>query len=395
MTSRVVILFRYIPQYRREFYELLRERLAKEDIELSLVYGDPGKSDAKKNDAVEIVWGKKIKNKIIPIAGKDFYWQPVLGIVQDGDLVILEQATRMLVNYPLLVMGKLGKIQTAFWAHGRNFQEETATFLGEWIKRRYSLLVNWWFAYNRLSADVVARLGFPRERITCVQNTLNSRVLYDALQSATSEDKERYRRDIGIEGQHVGLYIGSMYKEKRIEYLLEACEWIRHKLPDFEMIFVGSGVDDILVKEKSKEQPWIHYAGSKFDLDKIPYFSCAQMLLIPGAVGLVVLDSFASGIPLITCENANHGPEIAYLEDGVNGIVTRGINGPEEYAKTVVNLFSNPSRYARLVKGCDTARREYTIENMVDRFAEGVCLALNDAARSNGARNKGLSITRE
>jgi exopolysaccharide biosynthesis WecB/TagA/CpsF family protein len=35
--------------------------------------------------------------------------------------------------------------------------------------------VDWWFAYNDLSAGIVRSLGYPEERITSVQNAIDTR----------------------------------------------------------------------------------------------------------------------------------------------------------------------------------------------------------------------------
>ena len=42
--------------------------------------------------------------------------------------------------------------------------------------------------------------------------------------------------------------------------------------------------------------------------------------LLPGAVGLGVLDSFAFDVPLVTVDLPYHGPEIDYVRDGENGV---------------------------------------------------------------------------
>ena len=57
-------------------------------------------------------------------------------------------------------------------------------------------------------------------------------------------------------------------------------------MPDFEMLFVGSGPDRTWVEEAVARNPWMHYVGPVFDDDKVPYFRLAKLALMPGRVGL-------------------------------------------------------------------------------------------------------------
>jgi len=56
----VAVLYEYVPQYRRRFFELLRDRLTERDVDFVLVYGDPRPEDVGKGDAVELPWGTKV-----------------------------------------------------------------------------------------------------------------------------------------------------------------------------------------------------------------------------------------------------------------------------------------------------------------------------------------------
>ena len=51
-TRRVAIIYKSMPQYRRRFFELLRDSLSGEAIDLQLIYGQPGAKDAAKKDTV-------------------------------------------------------------------------------------------------------------------------------------------------------------------------------------------------------------------------------------------------------------------------------------------------------------------------------------------------------
>jgi glycosyltransferase involved in cell wall biosynthesis len=97
---------------------------------------------------------------------------------------------------------------------------------------------------------------------------------------------------------------------------------------------------------------------------------------MPGLIGLGILDTFALETPLITTDVPIHSPEIEYLQSGVNGVMVEDSMNPRSYANAVVHLLENEEMRQKLISGCQSARNMYTIENMVERFAQGVIKAL-------------------
>jgi glycosyltransferase involved in cell wall biosynthesis len=377
--GRAVIVLRYVTHYRVPFLEGLRDELTRRGIELVLIAGAPEAGDGadSKEHTVDVPWAQHVRNRWIRVGDTRLLWQPIRHLLRPGDLVISDQASTLLVNYVLLVRQLLGRQRMALWGHGRNFQARTASRVGEAVKRLVSRRVHWWFAYNRLAAEVVRDLGFPADRITDVQNAIDTRSLSRAAEDLRPEALEAVRTELGLTGRHIGVYIGGMYAEKRLPLLIDACDRIRAEFDDFEMIFIGKGPDADVVRAAASSRSWLHHVGVKVGAARVPYLAGAQVLLMPGLVGLAVLDAFAVGTPLVTTSDAEHSPEIAYLEDGVNGLVVPGAPVTAAvYADAVVALLRDPERLAGLTAGARAARDRYTIEEMVRRFADGVESAL-------------------
>jgi len=101
------------------------------------------------------------------------------------------------------------------------------------------------------------------------------------------------------------------------------------------------------------------------------------LLLMPGGVGLVILDSFAIGVPMVTTDTPLHGPEIEYLKLGENGLLVECGDSVEVYANEVVRLLENNSFRERLAICALADGQEYTVENMAKRFADGIRSALD------------------
>ena len=100
------------------------------------------------------------------------------------------------------------------------------------------------------------------------------------------------------------------------------------------------------------------------------------MQLMPGLVGLSIVDSFVTGVPLFTTIGALHSPEIAYLRNGFNGVATE--NNVTAYSDAVVHYLRNPDSLALLQKGCDESASRYTLKNMVSNFVDGIVKCVSD-----------------
>jgi len=173
------------------------------------------------------------------------------------------------------------------------------------------------------------------------------------------------------------VYTGRFFERKRIRFLMEACHEIRRSVPDFHMIWIGNGPLEDFVKEQSEMHTWIHFVGVKDDTEKVPYWVISKLLLMPGAVGLVVLDAFALGVPMVTTDIPNHGPEIDYLKDGENGVIVSPGDSLSAYAEAVVDLLTDETRYIRMRSMALAECEHYSAEKMAANFAEGIEASLS------------------
>jgi len=172
----------------------------------------------------------------------------------------------------------------------------------------------------------------------------------------------------------VGLFIGSLYPDKRIGFLLQAAQAIRQRVPGFRLLVVGSGPLAGEVRAAAAQWPWVHALGARTGRDKALCLRSAQLMLNPGLVGLGILDSFVSGVPMVTTDCHLHSPEVAYLRSGVNGVMTE--NTLDAFVGACARLLCSPEEHARLAGAALADASRYTIENMAERFATGISAAL-------------------
>jgi glycosyltransferase involved in cell wall biosynthesis len=281
----------------------------------------------------------------------------------------------LLANYPWLFGWGPKRTRVAYWGHGRNFQSNAPEGWRERWKQRMLTSVDWWFAYTDMSADLVAEAGFPRDRMTVLNNAIDNQAFSADLASISDDEVRALRASIGAaEGACVGLYCGSLYPDKRLGLMVEACERVVARHPEFRMVIVGDGPSRAEL-EPVMNKPWFHWAGVRKGREKAAWFRAAQLFLNPGLVGLHILDSFVAGAPMITTDDAKHSPEVCYLKNGVNGLITAG--NAEAYGAAVLGLVEDVPRREALAAQARRDAEHYTLDAMVRNFADGMaaCVA--------------------
>jgi glycosyltransferase involved in cell wall biosynthesis len=230
--NRVLIIYKFLPHYRVDFYNGLRQKLSEQGVVLDLIYGKMKNQDSMKKDEVDISWAQFIPYKTVKFLGGELIYQPYRKYLKDYDLVIVESANKLLLNYYLIYARHFNKFKLAFWGHGRNMQDHE----NSWANRfKYLFLdkCDWWFAYTEGVKEFVAEKGFPKEKITAVQNAIDTRFLQQTYREISREETESIKQQLGIQGEQVGLYCSGMYPEKRLDFLIESCLNVKKSRPRF------------------------------------------------------------------------------------------------------------------------------------------------------------------
>ena len=374
---RVCIVQAVAKHYRLPFFDGLYRRLKEQGVSLQVVYSDPNAIEALRHDTVDLPpeYGHKVR--AFWFMNWHVLYQPVLRTALTSDLVIVEQSSKYVMNYLFTALSAVGLVRYAYWGHGRNWQQ-TSPSLADRIKRRLLRRVDWWFAYTTRVADYVRTNGFNSERITVVQNSVELAEFQSQIRDVGEAGKKTLRDRFGIGSEdQVGLFCGSMHADKNLDFLVQAACEIRSRLPSFHLVLVGAGPVDAIARDAAAQHVWIHYVGPSFGPSRAGYFAIADVFLCPGLVGLAVLDAFAAGLPLFTTDIPIHSPEIDYLDDGLNGVMT--VCEPERYAEAVAACLTNPQELARLRANAESSSQRYGMNAMVENFSRGILACLNQS----------------
>lgn len=382
-SPKVAIFYHRLMHYRTRVFELARRLGAEKGIELHLVHGQGTATDRARQDMASLPWADTVSNRSFRLGGVDFIWMPTPAAVRDADLVILLQENRLLSNYPYLLRRHLGGPLVAFWGHGVNLKSTNPSGLRERWRRGLLFQSDHFFAYTQTTADLVGRAGYPKDRITVVNNAIDAESFRRDCAAVGPETLESARAALGIPaGAPVALFCGSLHANRRIALLVSSMELVRASVPDFHLVVIGAGSERPVLEAAAATRPWLHLVGPKFGLDKAALFKLAKVIVNPGAVGLVILDSFTAGVPLVTTPHAFHGPEIAYLRDGQNGLFAD--DTPEAFAAAVLRLLSDETYRLALAQGGLADSHLYSAETMAERLVSGIETCLRQGRYAGG-----------
>jgi L-malate glycosyltransferase len=370
---RVLIIQAQMKHYRIPLFTRLFEILRRDGIELRVAYSPPhGLHDLVRDDGeLSPEFGRKVKGHWL--AGRVIYqalWREIAG----ADLVITGHENKYLMNSWLFLLSALRCKTVALWGLGPCMEEDQSG-LSHWLRERALTATDWYFGYTTGIIPYLTQHGVPADRITAVQNAVDTSGLRKNLESISRDEVARAKSDLGIFRGPVGVYCGILEPTKHIPFLVEASRLVRQRMPDFQLLVVGTGPEQAWVEEAAQANPWIHYLGQKFGREKALALRMADIFVLPGRVGLAVLDSFTAGLPLFTTDLTIHGPEASYLIDGRNGRKTA--HDVRAYADAVIEVLSSVSALQQMRQNALDTASQYTIEAMAENFRQGIkqCLA--------------------
>lgn len=393
--KRPVVAFamEWVPQYRAEFYDRLRVELDQRGVEMRLIHGDPPASRKKRNDSKVLDWATYVPNRLFTVKGLEITAQPVAKHLRGADLVVLQQETGLVLNYLMMALSRVGGPKVALWGHGHNFNPLEASGLAERVKARVTKWADWAFAYTSMSSEVFRSIGMDPNHITVVQNSLDIEPLLNPDPAAEpSDDVAELVASLTDQGSRVAWVVSALDRWKRVPFLIEVLDRCAERIDGFAFIALGAGDQAHLLVEAAETRSWLHPLGARFGPDKAAVASLASATIHPGLAGLHVIETFATGAPMVTADINYHSHEISYLDD-TNSVMLAADASADDFAAAVERLFADEAELARLRVGCADASAIFTLDAMVGNFASGIVDALATYRRSadelsNGRRSK-------
>ncbi len=357
--GRLAVQQRVLPQYRAPFFDLLASAC---DGGMSLFAGsarpDEGVIAAKELHNAKYVYGKNI-HFFRDVA----YLCHQRGLVNwlsewDPDVLIVEANPRYL-STPSAVRW-MQKRDRPVIGWGLGFPPLSGPLAGFRERRRIEFLRQFdaMIAYSQRGADEYAQQGFPLDYLFVAHNSVSPVPTWQMPQRPMTFH----------ENKPCVLFVGRLQARKNVDLLLGACAEIQN----VRLIIVGDGPERESLEMLAGEiYPSAEFVGARHGVELKPYFTAADLFVLPGTGGLAVQEAMSYGLPVIVAQG-----------DGTQDDLVRKENGwqipPDDFEALVATIKDALSDAARLRRmGGESYRivkEEINIEKMVETFVAALNL---------------------
>src|SRR5215211_7147685 len=213
-------------------------------------------------------------------------------------------------------------------------------------------------AYSQRGADEYAALGFPPEKIFVAHNSVSAPPAFPLSSRPSSFNMRPYV-----------LFVGRLQLRKRVADLLLACSQIE---PNPRLVIVGDGPERKNLESFAQQiYPSAEFVGARHGAELKPYFTEADLFVLPGTGGLAVQEAMSYGLPVIVAQG-----------DGTQDDLVRKGNGwqipppPGDFdalLSTMKDALSDVARLRRMgEESYRIVKEEINIEKMVETFVEAL-----------------------
>lgn len=252
------------------------------------------------------------------------------------------------------------------------------------IIKRTPMVITWHEVWGDYWYEYLGRKGFFGKLIENIASKLGKSIAVSQMTKRNLEligNKDIYKIPNGIDLKRVSeiiphnekchiIFVGRLIKEKNVDILLRAIDYVRRELGDIKCHIIGNGPEkDRLVKlttDRRLDNNVTFFEFMEHD-EVISRMKSSKLLVLPSSregFGMVVIEAFACGIPVITtrCES-NAASELISKETGLLIDLDAYILGDAIY-----KLMTNDDLQKYMSKCAMTVAQEYDWDNIVDKL---------------------------
>lgn len=302
--------------------------------------------------------GKSVRGKFFPVNLRQQLFQTEYDIyVVSGYSTIAD----MLAIYYLRSKGKSFLIS----CDGAILKKES--FFKKNLKKKLIASATGWLSTGKVTDDYLIHYGAQKEKIYFYPfSSIHKNEIKES--SVGPEEKKRLRSRLAMNEKQIILTVGQYIHRKGIDILLEAS---KNFTDDYGFYIVGGKpTAEYLGFVREHKLTNVHFISFKSKEELLKYYMAADLFVLPTREdiwGLVVNESMACGIPVITTDKCVAGLEL--IEDGKTGDIVP-VEDSKALEESIKKYFNKPGNYTIMSKNCLNIISSYTIENMAERHFE-------------------------
>lgn len=228
-------------------------------------------------------------------------------------------------------------------------------FFGKLIEHLVSKLSSDSIAVSAATKNNLESIGVKSERIHIIPNGI---------------DIERIERITPSSDGCDILFAGRLIKEKNVDMLLQAVNHLRKTVPDIKCHIIGNGPE---------RERLIGLAGEHGLLGNVKFFgfmkydeiiSCmksSKLLVLPSSregFGMVVIEAFACGIPVITVKNQRNAASML-VSEGTGFVVNLDAR---ELSRAILTIITDSALHKKMSSAALDASQSYDWDKMVSEL---------------------------
>lgn len=236
--------------------------------------------------------------------------------------------------------------------------------------------------YGEQGAAACRAIGIDPERIFITGNSVDIAGIRAARAGLPEAAVRTARQAYGLGDEPIFLFVGRLYASKRVDMAIAAVRSLRAAGRQCRLLIVGDGADMPRLKAIAGDDPCIRFTGAIFDeAALVPLFAMAIAVVVPGSIGLITAHAFAHDVPVVSCRDTpGHGPEFAYLADGVNALLAEARH-EGSLAAALDRLLLEPELLSRLRAGARHTADGLGIDRAAQATLDAVHAALGDTTK--------------
>jgi glycosyltransferase involved in cell wall biosynthesis len=201
----------------------------------------------------------------------------------------------------------------------------------------------------------------PEAKAYFANNTLDTRNIW-----------EGYDFEINESDQFTLLFIGRLVPYRWLHVLFDYFQTLKNRCPGIRLVVIGDGPESDIVKRMAAGDAAVEWRGGVADEQLIREdMRRAHLVFIPGASGLSIVHAFCYGKPYVTMSTQqNHGPEIDYLQDGVNGLLLSGDRDSD--CARIDHLLHDRERYRAMCSAAFRTAGRLSVEAWCGKIEEAI-----------------------
>ena len=307
--GKLAIQQRVLPTYRAPFFDALAQAC---DGGLSVCAGRP-----RTEESIAVTDSLKVSQYFytpnLHLFHGSLYFCFQRGLLRwltecNPDALILEANPRYLASPAAIRWMKHRNRPVLGWGLGAPSASASIRLTGKWGRdRRASFLRKFdaLITYSSRGADEYVALGFPAEKIFVAPNA-----------AAARPTRPMPSRSPAFDGKPNLLFVGRLQARKRVDLLLHACATLPESLQP-HLVIVGEGPERESLESLARSvYPLAEFTGARHGLELAPYFSSADLFVLPGTGGLAVQEAMSYGLPVIMGQGDGTNADLVRPENG-------------------------------------------------------------------------------